>query len=253
MSISFNFFFASIFFFLALPSFGVTTDARLGASARTYPTGAAIEGDFGSAFKFWDKNDILYGYIRGFGQLKSSMLVNSATVGVDIYPVSFFGLSLSHLRGHRALKNVQGRDCDTSNCTSSVYKNIFGVNLGLAYKDFVFLYNLKREFVHYKDDDQHFSEEFSGLLLTQNDRQDVHTLVVGRKIGDPLILGFLQVYSRAKNEDQFSSYRGVLGQYTLGKWSFGVSGGVFRNIENYNHGSFIFLIRYNYENGLRKI
>lgn len=254
MSTLFKYFFALSFFLFFLTKTSMAQmDARIGTSSRSYPAGLALEGEFGSAYKIWSQDDILYGYVRGFGHLKSSLLVNSAAFGVEFYPVSFFGLSLSHLRGHRTLKNVQGRDCDLTNCTSSVYKNILALNLGLAYSDYVLMYNLKREFIHYKDDDRFFSEEFSGLILTQNDRQDVHTLVVARKISAPLLLGMLQIYSKAKNENSFSSFRGLIGQYSMGKWSIGLSGGVFRNIENHTHGSFIFLLKYNYENGLRII
>ncbi|EQC49389.1 hypothetical protein M899_1597 [Bacteriovorax sp. BSW11_IV] len=226
-------------------------DTRLGASARSYPSGAAIEGEFGYGQKIWDKDKILYGYIRPFVHLKSSLLVNSASAGVEFFPISFFGFSYTRMQGHRTLKEVQGRDCKATNCSSSVGKNIFSLNTALAYKDWVMLYQLRREFISYKDEASLFSDEFSGVLLTRSDRQDIHTLVIGFRPYKEWLIGGLQIYAKGKNTDDFSSYRGLLMQKTSNVWSYGLGVGLFRNIEDHTHGSALFLLKYNLINGLR--
>lgn len=226
-------------------------DYRFQGSFRSYPQGGAIDSDLGVGKLLWKKNPILYGYVRSSLQLKTSAIVNYATAQLEVFPVSFIGLYIAKSYGHRSLTNLQGFDCLEVNCTSSVRKNLFGMNVALAYKKFKLVHFFRQEQIHYKDKANSFAEELSNLILTQNDKLDSFTTIFGRDLKDQWFVGALHLYSKAHHSASFSSMNFLVVQKTIERWSFQGGVGKFRTSLGKDHLSSLFIIRYNGKKGLR--
>ena len=92
-------------------------------AARLLPSGLALGGTLGYGQLLWGENsegNVLFGYVRPSVTATTSVLLNRAEVGVDLFPVSFLGLYAGARGSQRAV------DLDTLNCTSVYCRGLLG-------------------------------------------------------------------------------------------------------------------------------
>jgi len=245
-----------ILFVLVLYAFSTfaKSDYSLQGTIRSYPMGASIDADLGHSLKLWksNKNKAFYGYVRPSVSLKTSGLVNYVSQQVDIFPISFFGAYVGRSNGLRNLTELQGFDCDTVNCGSDLSKGYFGVNLALAHKQWVFLNLYRHEELSYDEASvRNFAEETSNLIVKDEDTMKSNTTVLGYNINEKIMIAALNVLYKTKELNQESKMLMGLGQYKLGKLSYQLGLGKFKNRNDKNHFSGLFIIKWSGEKGLR--
>jgi len=102
-------------------------DLAFGAAARSMPFGASIGGELGLNRLVWGdpkSTDKLYGFVRPYVKGSTSAVVNRATIGFDLFPVSFVGLSWGGSASARFTTNYATLNCLGLQCDGSL-KSIF--------------------------------------------------------------------------------------------------------------------------------
>lgn len=226
------------------------TDYFLQTSLRSYPVGAAVSAEAGHGLKLYEVNNVLYGYVRAAANVQSSVVINYASVQVDIYPVSFFGLYAGKTIGQRSAKKLHGFDCDEVKCDNNLDKMYYGANLALAYKKIKFV-NYYRKTNITPEDNTIYAEEYSNLIAIDKDILSTHTSLLGYDLNEKNMLGLLYLKNKIKNNDQSSQMTMLLLQHKVDKKSYQIAIGEFENRNNKSHFAGLFLFKWDFEKGLR--
>lgn len=227
------------------------TDYFLQGSLRTYPIGTALNAEIGEGYKFYDRNKILYGYVRAAANAQTSVLVNYIGAQVELYPVSFFGIYAGKSIGKRSTKKLQGFDCDEIHCDTKLNKDYYGANLALAYKGIKFINFYKKVRLDTKTDNEYFADEYSNLIGVSRDTVSSLMTILGYDLDENNMLGLLQLKSMINNLDQESTMRMFLWQHKKEDKSYQFGIGNFNNRNDKNFLGGIFLIKWDLEKGVR--
>ncbi len=236
--------------FLSVSSYA-ELDYFLAGSFRSYPIGTAITAEIGKGFKFYEKNKILYGYLRPAINVQSSALINQASAQIDFYPVSFLGFYAGRGIGAKSTKKLQGFDCDVIKCDGGVSKTYFGVNLALAYKKLKFVSYLRRTQVDLNNHQGYFAEEFSNLIGLDKDRLTSYTGILGYDLDAKNFLALLYLSNKMQNTDQSSKMKMLLYQYRPDKVSYQAALGTFENRVASEHLALLLMFKWEFEKGVR--
>ncbi|EQC43598.1 hypothetical protein [Bacteriovorax sp. Seq25_V] len=226
-------------------------DYFLVGNFRSYPIGSALTGEVGYGKKVYEKNKILYGYVRPAINLQTSALINQASAQVDFFPVSFFGFYAGKTIGAKSTKKLQGFDCDTIKCDGGVSKSYIGTSLALAYKGVKFVSNYRRTTMDLDNHQGYFGEEFSNLIGLDKDRLSAYTGVLGYDLNPENFLAALYINNKMKNTGQTSQMKMMLYQYKPKNIAYQAAMGIFEN----RHGSELFsvllMFKWDLEKGVR--
>jgi hypothetical protein len=237
----------------ALSAFA-NTDYSLQGTYRGYPLGASVDADAGYSFKLWEsnKNKAFYGYVRPAAQIKTSGIVNYVSQQVDFFPISFLGFYVGRSDGFRNVNDLQGFDCAESvNCGSDLSKTYMGANLALAHKKFILLNLYRIEKLDYDTNQNFIAEETSNLIVSNDDEVKSLTTVFGYQLAEDKMLALLNVSYKSDDYNQDSNMLMALGQLTRGKISYQLGLGNFKNRNDKNHFSSLFIVKWSGEKGLR--
>ncbi|OQW46823.1 MAG: hypothetical protein A4S09_02640 [Proteobacteria bacterium SG_bin7] len=142
------------------------TDFKVTVGANLYPKSGGVSGEIGKGLYLWGKKtekNFRYGYLRPYVLAATSFTVNQGEVGIQIFPISFFGLSLSHRTSVRS-KEFEGLPCGINNCLSDVKTNSLRFHLVLGYEKLFFLYNTQFAATENLDKTKNFIDENTMLL-----------------------------------------------------------------------------------------
>lgn len=153
--------FAVILFFSLLLSRNLEAakpDLSYGVLARTYPLSGAVFAKTGLGQEIWrqrtdsDLDQVLYGYFRPSLQVSSSGPFNSLSAEVDLFPISFFGVSVGKSIYSRGM-NISFEDCYQVQCQGTLEARHVSWKLALGYERFFSIFSLKNEWWNTPGDD----------------------------------------------------------------------------------------------------
>jgi hypothetical protein len=108
------------------------------SGARSYPLGLAAAGIAGYGVPVWGnpgKGQVMYGYLRPVVKLQSSGTVQNTEARIDLYPISFAGISLGVNPTYR-LANFVSIDCSALKCKGLLNRSYARANLMLGLSGF---------------------------------------------------------------------------------------------------------------------
>ena len=236
--------------FYALKSFG-KLDYDLRLASRSYPQGIAAQSDIGYGYKLWEKDKVMYGYLRPGLNFQASGVVNYAGAQLDFYPVSFIGISYGKTYGHRSFDEFQGFDCQSISCENSIEKNHLGVNIALSYKNIKLINLYKKQDFSNETPGQFFAEEYSNLVGFEDDELTTNVTLLGYQLTEKLLIGFFHMYNKMERTNQISRARLLMGNFTSGDFVYQAGIGAFENRNKVDHLSAIFILSWKGAKGLR--
>lgn len=241
----------TLIIFLLMANAFSQTDYFVQGSLRSYPMGTAVNAEVGEGYKFYDKDKVLYGYIRAALNLQSSVLVNYAQAQLELYPVSFLGFYAGKAYGKRSSKKLQGFDCEEIECETDLAKNYFGINLALAFKNIKFINFYKRSTLDSKQENKYFAEEYSNLIGINEDTLISHTSILGYDLNEENMIGLLYLRNQMHNLDQESVMKMFVWQKKVDDKSFQLGAGEFKTREDVSHFGALLLFKWDMVKGVR--
>lgn len=226
-------------------------DSYLQGTFRSYPLGTALVSETGYGFKLYEKNKILYGYIRPAVHFQTSALVNYASTQLDIYPVSFFGFNIGKTKGAKSIDKLQGFDCSSVKCDGGVEKTYYSANLALAFKEYKLVNFYRRTQMDLENHQGYFAEEYSNLIGYNKDTLSSLTTLLGYDLNKDVMIGYLRLHNKMKNLNQKSTMNMLIGQYREDKKSYQLALGTFENRNEKTNFSMLLIFKYDFEKGLR--
>ncbi len=143
-----------------------TTDAKISVGVNSHPKSGGGAGELATGYYLWGKkseNNYRYGYLRPYLIGATSFTVNQGEIGLQVFPISFFGLSFSHKVSTRS-KEFDGLPCNTNNCLSDVKTNSLRTHLVLGYEKWFLLYSTQFAVTENLDQTQSFIDENTMLV-----------------------------------------------------------------------------------------
>lgn len=131
--------FYSLLLSLAIaPSAEAQLDFAVYGDGRVTPAATQLQADAGYGFLVYgerENENPFYGYVRPAVSLASSSTV-TGNIFVDVYPVSFFGVTLGKSFNNR-LADLPGLDCGLADCRDWLNYSYFQIRLLGKYKKFL--------------------------------------------------------------------------------------------------------------------
>lgn len=227
--------------------------AQLGA--RTRPQGASLMGSSGYNYKVWgDSNNgnFVYGYLRPFTNLSTSGVVNSGELGLDLYPISIFGITSSYKITDRLI-DIDHLSCDQIRCMGTTGKLLFRSNLILGYKDYflVFLESFENQKI-FGSQNQNFGDEYSVLTAHSiGDWLQTSQLILGLKINSQYQAGLIFDYENMKiTNDQSEMQATFIKKSFADTWSILIGAGAYKSDHFQRNFTGFFLLSWNGKTGL---
>ncbi len=243
-----------LLFFGSFSIAAVTYDSHVQGLYRSFPGAVAVSVDGGAAWKLWDKEGVLYGYIRPNINFQTSGVTNQLRAQLDIFPVSFFGFVIGMAWNKRDYEEFSSFTCSEVNCSGQIRRSYVGHNMALAYKNFFLVSKWKVERVEMTDRSGTFVDVRASLLARS--RYDQHLegqVIAGYKIGDQHSLGVLSIYNSMKYFDNNSSMWMGFHRYEWDKWSLLSGVGFMDTRLNKRVGSMMLILRWTPEKGIQLI
>lgn len=134
-------------------------------AVRLLPQGLALGGTLGYGLPVWGERgpgQVLYGYVRPSTTLSTSILVNRAEVAVDLFPVSFFGLSAG-IRGSQRAVSLDTLDCNAVYCRGLLGTAYLRPQLLLGYGPFSALAALHVAWLASSNSTEPFGDDVTNL------------------------------------------------------------------------------------------
>jgi len=232
-----RFFFISILLiFISLPSFAENgvfdTSAEL--IGRTTPLGLSLSGTAGYGWKLWgerkDQNP-WYGYIRPSltGTLSS---VLGARASIDLYPVSFFGVTYGRTYNYRTM-DLQGLDCNKSKCKGWLNGNFIRARLlGKYQKLFGFIAYEKIFFDARTDLQEPLGEEISVIYLSPRDEELTRaTATLGWALDEFWSVGVMGQDARALKSENKQDMHIAFARWNVDEWTYMAGAGRFSSTQ----------------------
>lgn len=183
--------FVLVFCLGAIFSSHADLDYSVSAIARTTPIASQVDGTLGYGQRLWgDETTPFYGYIRPSTSLRGSTSP-AGVVNLDIYPVSFFGMSVGRIYMHRYVDQPE-INCELAECKGWFNNSYIQAKLLGKY------------------------QKFFGTLTFQKDFYDSHDSSV-RPVYQAVNVVFI-----SPNKDQGEDWFAVLGYEINPQWSVGV-------------------------------
>jgi hypothetical protein len=235
-------------------------DTRYEAFARSNPIGAYARAEFGYSIPLWGEYNLkkpLYGFVRPMARFQTSGLVNSAMMGLEFNPISFFSFFAAKSYMRRDLKKLDNFDCEDVTCKSSdIERNIWGFKFALKFAN-VFMLNRFQWHTTSIGQSQKlgFADEQGTLIGSgSKDRlfQSVH--VLGLDLNKTHGFGVLHKRNFTKNSRQDSAMTVALYKYVYWDksnvdWNILSGPGVFHTRQGTNHPMLFLLLQYRPQRG----
>ena len=209
-------------------------DTKVEALVRSYPKGFYTLGEVGKSFNLWgtvDKKKPFYGFARVAGQIKSSVAINKAQASLEIYPISFFGLSTGFSKSSREFNEFDAFDCQVIACRSSnVERKFFEAKMALAAGPVYFVQRIKWTKTELKDKmNQIYAEELANLIgRAGGDTLLEKISILGYKLNSTYEIGALYKNNSMKHLRNRSSMQVLIGRYLQKDYVFTLGLGTYR-------------------------
>ena len=211
-------------------------DYMLGTGAISAPFGAAAYADLGYSQLLWGKKSpgsFLYGFIRPAVKLQTSVLVNRAETYLDLYPISFFGISGGASATSRNSHIYAHLDCTTAECTGTLYRSWIKPKLSLGYKNLYWISSLKYENLNHSSPDA-FADEVNVLIgHAGGDHSLTLDTTLGYQWSEKLLTGVHgSSVKMLKNQNMQGHMMDFYASYSSRQWKYMAGAGVYQSTIN---------------------
>ena len=170
-------------------------DYAASLSGRTYSAGLSLDPTLGLHQLIWgDPTTPFFGYIRPAlsGSITPTLFAGDA--GLDIYPVSFLGMTVAKRWTHRFLE-PSGYDCEANSCLGQMNSTKVSFRLLSAYQSYFLSAQYQRQFFEENgegDGKQNIMDPANALIY-RADGSNLNTLaiILGKKVTDKISTGVL--------------------------------------------------------------
>lgn len=220
---------ALIFFFTSLFSSG-QWDLSLEGVGRITPAALQFDATTGYGFKIWDQGEEdspFYGYVRPWVSARGPSTLTGVTA-VDIYPISFFGVTLGRMYARRLVEQPE-INCDRYECLGWLNQTFLRVQ-GFAKLGPVYA----RLFFEKTDFDEHSSlsrpvfQSSNGVIIpATGDRGDDWVLTLGYDLNPIWSAGVIGEEFRTEISDNDQNMQVGFVRWVKGDYSAVVGAGRF--------------------------
>lgn len=202
-------------------------DYEAWGSAQSYPLGGLLYARAGYGQLLWQNEDQeaetpwQFGYIRPYAELNIAGVLNRGAVGLEIFPVSIFGITAGSGYSHRNATYFQDFDCGTDvMCNEGLQYSFLQARAIGAYKDFLLVVTGKYEAFRANKSDLPFYEEMS-YLVGNPGKDDLKTLqaLAGYKLSDLWTVGTLGIFQNFIHSESNNSQVFAFARYKEGFWT----------------------------------
>lgn len=204
------------------------TDYTIAVGAATYPKSGGASAEAATSFYLWGKkseNNFRYGYVRPYLVGATSITVNQGEVGLQIFPISIFGVTLSHKVSTRS-KDFDGLPCNTNNCLGDIRTSSVKTHLVFGYENWFALYKTQFAAAEHLDKTQNFIDENTMLINDKNgDHYFYSDVILGYRLNPDLSFGVNFNDTKITTSLNSNLMRSVFVSYKQGKelnYIFGV-------------------------------
>ena len=200
--------------------------------ARSLPIGASFFGNGGYGIKTWGENgkdQFIYGYVRPNLIISTSALVNEGDIGVDLYPISFFGVRLGTSQASRNV-TLDTLDCSLVACGGGLARNSIEAKLTLGaaayFMQAIALYENQTpsiKTVPYGDEMTSLAGRAGGDQMLKNE------LIIGREFEGGYLGGLHFAAARMIASGAHNDEQALLGGYKKGVWAYIAGAGVYES------------------------
>jgi len=226
-------------FFLAcslLPLFAWSADNAwdysVSAGARNRPFGVSLNGELGFNHMVWgtrSADNVLYGFVRPAFQASTSVEVNSAGVGLHLYPVSFVRLSGGYAYSIRNT-TLDTLDCTLVECTGSISQPYVEASVVLGTGKVFTTLSVGQRFLTPSLVARDFGEENSSLTgQAGGDRLTSASWIAGLQWDARWVLGLGVGFSRMELNRTINLNQSLFVRYRVGEFQILGGGGLYRS------------------------
>lgn len=178
---------------IALPKANAATvDYTGNLSARSYSEGLSIDPTVGVTQVVWgDSSTPFHGYIRPSVSALVSPTILGGKTALDIYPLSFLGMTVARNRTHRYLK-AQSYDCENGRCLGALDSSEISFKFMSAYQDYFLVARYQRIFFDDSGGEQPVVDPVFALeYKAGGSNLNIANLILGKKLDGGLSAGVL--------------------------------------------------------------
>lgn len=190
-------------------------DYAASLGARTHNFGGRANLSVNYNYQLWQgqiQNQSVYGYIRPRLELTSSLVVNSVQAEVQVFPISFFGITLGHSRRYRDWQ-LTGFDCIAVSCSGQIMRDYVAGHLFYKYKTIFMVGMIEVQNLNYDRADLPYADsKYMMRFGPGSDRLLISRAFIGYELSSKLTAGYLTEWGEADSGDRMESH------YLLGRW-----------------------------------
>lgn len=155
----------------AVPTGSPGLDFEAGAVSRSKPYGTALFANAGYGVLIWgapEDGPLSFGFVRPNTKILTSGAAHRASLQVDFFPLSVFGLAAGYAVSSRQA-DLEGIDCQVNNCRGAWKAPFVQANLVFGYAGWYLLASRQLQFMQSEETTRPLAEEYS-YLIAQSDR-----------------------------------------------------------------------------------
>jgi hypothetical protein len=171
----------------------------------------------------------MYGFARPVLRLQSSGLVNLYDLRVDLFPISFAGLSLGHSESLRSY-DAQKIDCDKVECRGTLKRNYLRVASVLGSQGYFAAATARWDQLSPVRKRGNFYDEQSSLVGAQGgDQLFTWEVYAGKKLFNAHTVGLWYLNLRMLKSAQRSDLESAYYKFDRGEWNLSLGAGTYRS------------------------
>lgn len=240
MKLNKNIFIALIFLSISSQAFIERQFSVLGI---THPQGISLGASLAYNYELWrdsEENFWKYGFIRPKLSFDSSIMVNTFSGEVQVYPISLLGFAVGTAYTDRQTKKLKEFDCDQVDCQGTISRFYIKSSVLLGYQRFKMAYFFQRDFINTSHSDKSMAELNTFLLIKSGTSTlDRQTLFMGFDIGNNKDLGVLYLTGTVDQARSVNQY--LIMQHRRGQWKGTAGLGTFES--DYVHRDFSAIVK----------
>lgn len=208
-------------------------DLSLGMQGTSFPKSFSTFIESGLSLVFWGQAHTpspFYGFLRVAGRLQSSAIINKAEYKVDVFPVSFLGMTAGRSVSYRT-SFFNDNDCPTTaDCGGWLIRNFLTLQSALKYRS-LFLIGRYRHFELYPSITSGvFWDEGTDLIgAIPSDTANFGDLILGVRLKNGLTTGLALVTGKMTRERSAMNNRLIFMRYTREHFMIQGGGGLYHS------------------------
>jgi hypothetical protein len=208
-------------------------DYSLGGGARGRPLGAAIYLDAGLNFLVWGEDGpgrIEYGYIRPYGRVQTSGVVNKVEVGTQVWPISFVNIQAFQSFTDRGRDKIDTLDCGARECAGRLSRTGVLSQIFLGVGPLFAVPSFRWEWLAPQNSAAPFGDESSNLFGQRGgDRLVTFSTAAGIKLDPVYSTGVILDFQNMKTSGANNAAAQLFVRRSDDPWTLALSAGTYRS------------------------